>query len=465
MAWVLLVACGKGAPRDECTTVKDKVRPLIQGMMRDAGKPISDAKLEELLGEFCVPGEDRTLYDCVLKASDQAATATCLQSAFAEYAGATKRPPSRPDAAEPDAYVYTPPPIDAEPRPPVVAPGSTIPAIDPATLPVIEVPAVTGRGPETEVLAVDADADRLLVELATESLLMTPIDKRITGTFVAPNQTAAFSAVAKALGVESKPPMLKGKGVTITLRFARAPVEDLLRLFADVGRRNIVAPAGLGKVDIVVARAPWEAVLAAVAQHAGLEVKPAGATTYLVARGAQLPALRSGLSKRVSVHARSATVAEVLAAVRAVTPVPALGPCDVQVSFHLRGAPVAEVLRALEVLVKEPLVEATCPESTRPPHAIAALGTSSAFLPLDVPASPDSFAGYLARMQRVQMLLRKGTEWMAYIQHADGVYVMPNDPSHVYLHTYDSSQQPVIDRTGITFIDDYGRVVKLPLGR
>jgi hypothetical protein len=200
MRWVIaivaVIGCGGGAS-DDCTKIKDKVRPLLDGMAREAGKEIPEAKRDELLAEFCAMKDstesEKKLYRCLLDASDQPAAAACLQTEFEAYAKPSPRPARDaavavgvPDAAV-AAVVADAAVADAAPPKPAATP------VDPQSLPELAVPSgVTGKGPPVEVYAVDMDGDQLLEMLATDDLIALPANKRVTGRISAPSRQAGL---------------------------------------------------------------------------------------------------------------------------------------------------------------------------------------------------------------------------------------------------------------------------------
>ncbi|MBP6839691.1 MAG: hypothetical protein KA190_20500 [Kofleriaceae bacterium] len=367
-AAALGAGCGQ-AQGDRCQRFVERSRRVLEPMLAEAGKPSPPDLFAGMLdGCRAASADERAAIDCVVDAPDQAAVAACWQAEFADYAGtgvlrelrtklgrvrrrAELELELRPDAAPIDAA----PPVDARP-------ARTWPAaVDVAALPQLVAPGLDPGAPApVELVVVDLPAGLVWTVLRPDRapLLTAPDERRISARVRARDRAGAYALLAAHLGEAPPAWRPRGGGPAVDLRFAAAPVADLLRLVADVQRRSIVpAPGPLGAVDIVARRVPVGAVLAgllAVTGRRGLEV---GNTTYVVpADLAALPALPAVPAAAGGRLARltliGAHAADAVAALRAISPaelgvrLPCGGPTF---DLRLREVSPAEAVRALSV--------------------------------------------------------------------------------------------------------------------
>lgn len=86
-----LVACSKKAG-DDCQRFVDKSKPILEKMMKEAGKSVSDKDLAAFVDKCRKEPERKKdpIMACVLDAKDDAAVAACYGSALGDYAKASK---------------------------------------------------------------------------------------------------------------------------------------------------------------------------------------------------------------------------------------------------------------------------------------------------------------------------------------------------------------------------------------
>jgi hypothetical protein len=252
---------------------------------------------------------------------------------------------------------------------------AAIKPVDPDTLELWEPPPpVAGLHQRTpkhkpyDVYAAGMDGDRLITTVATGTLIILPVNKKVTAHVSGPDREAAYGVLSARLGFNAVPPKLKGKGASVDLRFASAPVVDLMRVLSDISHLNIVAPGDLPKVDIVVERQPWDGVLAEVIKVIGRSSKRFGNTEYVLPAGTKLPELpklaKAAAKLVLDLDVAGATTGQTLAVVRELTEVP-IGVCESSpFSLRLRHVTLPEALRAIEVASGTTLTAdgATCPK-------------------------------------------------------------------------------------------------------
>jgi hypothetical protein len=389
-----VVACG-GA-KDDCTQLEDKMRPVLEAMAKDAGKPWSH-DLDDALAEVCTPpksDDQKAFRACVIAASSQADAAACLAASFKSYAEANAKVDERARArrAELDAQQAKLAKIDkalADTRK-VLADATGVPAdaggvdaavaalppvvpVDPATLPLLAV-VDHDRGDETQVIAVDASADDLFMYLRppSEAMVARYTGKDITGQLVAPSRESAARSIAAVGGITPVPIASRTHAATVELDFGQAPQHDLFRLLAEILHINIVvAPAMLPDVDIVARRVSATDVLTALASFDGDTVVRQGVTSYIVPRGFKLPALAPRANELIELSVHGGTPQQAIAAIAAVAAVPLHSCATTKFSLRLHHTSVAEALRAIAVTSGATLeAAASCP--------IADLGTLGA---------------------------------------------------------------------------------------
>lgn len=377
---VLVAACGhKRTPAEECAEITRKVRPVIAKMGTDAGKPMSDAQLDEFSKGFCesgAAGEDEKKFKaCVLAASSDADTAACMKPLFEDYANASQKNATEIEAkrkefekqrddlekqrelqeapfrAMADAAV-----LDAAPK---------IPPVDLATLTAWPIPAGTkASGTKIDIYAADADADSVLglVWDRRTSLLVVANDKQITGKLEGTSMAEARAAVAAAADIKPVAVTFKGKGARVDLSFFDAPQRDLMPLFADVLKLNIVVSAkDLPDVDLVAQRAPADGVLDAIIALDGLTTKRFGNVLYVLPKQQMFPTLpREVPNVLVDLDVKNGTAAEAFAALRAVVPGLGDGACTgYPFDLRLRKVRLDEALRTILVTSTGTLLENT----------------------------------------------------------------------------------------------------------
>ena len=80
---VLAAACGK---KDDCQRLVDKMMPIMEGMAKEAGKPVTDADKAKFLAEC--RKDDKMKNDptmkCILDASGDDAVKACMKEAMGE---------------------------------------------------------------------------------------------------------------------------------------------------------------------------------------------------------------------------------------------------------------------------------------------------------------------------------------------------------------------------------------------
>ena len=114
---------------------------------------------------------------------------------------------------------------------------------------------------------------------------------------------------------------------------------DLLHVIAETLRINIVLPPGeLPLLDVVVRRAPADAVLDRIAAVSGFDIRRAGNTFFLVPHGttpaAPIPTHLKG--KTVTIDANDASASDALRAITALVPLDVHVACDAGTKLHLR---------------------------------------------------------------------------------------------------------------------------------
>jgi len=451
----VLVACGgKGDDRDPCIV---KLEPLKQP---GAGSACTG-----------VDAVSRAFRACVIAAVDVPGVAACLEP----LREATQpRPPA--DAA-----------VAADGAAPADAAAPATP-IDIATLGEIPVAADAKRRTPTDVFAVDAPVDQLVVELADRPWLLAVANGgRVTGRVNAPSRAAAADAIAGRAGMTLPATPPRGGGSRVDLTFAAAPQRDLLRLLADVMRTTVVAPGELKDVDIVARKIPAGAVLAALAELDGRTLTKHGGVTYLVPAGAALPELPSGAGRgKVTLQLLDATAADAMAALRAVTSYTG-GACGgAKLELRLRDVPVAEAARAIAVAAGVPLVtDARCPladdsgdlagarviaiaRSGDRHAAIVVRGTATklarvkAELSMDAVMSPlATFDAWVATLGRATAVIRTGGTWSALLETRDR---KPTSTAAVRASFLSDPPPPAeIDTTGVAYVMASGNRVLVPL--
>jgi hypothetical protein len=135
---------------------------------------------------------------------------------------------------------------------------------------------------------------------------------------------------------------------------------------ADVGRVDIVLVAELPKFDIMVHRAPWDAVLQTVIDLSGNEIT-GKSPRYIVPKDAKLPPLPT-LEQHdvIAIDVNDGTIAQALAAIRELVPDLSVGACEgKRFSLRLHPTPIAEVLRALSLASGAVLVPGKSCTSTK----------------------------------------------------------------------------------------------------
>ena len=99
--------------------------------------------------------------------------------------------------------------------------------------------------------------------------------------------TAAPAAAQPDGGKDACGPGTKWRGHTVDLDVKDAPIQDVFRLLADVGKVNVVVADDVaGKVTMRVKRVPWDQLLCTVAATKQLRVTVSG-SVYLVRRPAK----------------------------------------------------------------------------------------------------------------------------------------------------------------------------------
>ncbi|HEV7558785.1 MAG TPA: hypothetical protein VGO00_25110, partial [Kofleriaceae bacterium] len=410
--------------KDDCTQIKDKMRPVLEAMAKDAGKSWSH-ELDDALGEMCTPpktDEEKTFHACALAASSQADAAACMEPMFKSYAedGAKIEQRAKERRAQLDKQQAELAKVDkaiadtravlanatADAGVPADAAGAALPPpkpVDPTTLPLL---AVTDhdRGEETQIIAVDASADELFLYLrpASEPMLARYTGKDITGQLVAPSRESASRSIAAAGGITPVPIASRTHAATVDLSFRQAPQRDLFRLLADTLQVNIViAPGALPDVDIAVRRISGTDVMTALATLDSLAIVRQGTTNYLVPRGFKLPALAPRATEVIELSVYGGTPQQAIAAIAAIAPVP-LHSCDAtRFSLRLRHVSVAEALRAIAVASGTTLdASAHCPIAE-----VDKLGASPALVAI---AKSATKAGAVVVSGGVAGTLRKG---------------------------------------------------------
>jgi hypothetical protein len=479
----MIGACGGKA--DECTRIKDKVRPVLVKMAHDLDKPLGDREREEMLAELCAPAqsdEQKKVRECLLDADGQGETAACLGDAFEDYRSASARPEPR-DAAP------APPPPSPPPPPPRDAgvTGPTQPAIDVTTLPEWPVPPGTRAvGPATDVVAVDEVADRLLVPLWPAGSLIAPAaGTTMTGRVHARSRGEAFAAVAAQARFSALPIAIAGHAAAVDFEFAAAPQHDLVDVLGEVLKIQFVVAAGeLPNLDVRLHGQPADGVLAAIAKLDERALVRSGSITFFIGKDAKLPALPAVAGGKVDLVSHGASAAELVALLRAVADVPldACGGAPLWLSLH--GVPLADAVRAIEVAAGATLEKAgTCPvTATSDPHPdlagvqltgfASAGGKSAALLARDrarviapnakrgevgfeidgravpepgrIDPLPQDFDTWLARVQRVSSIVRWGPHSTVSVRLAGRSYPLvvidgrnfelPNPGATVELH-------------------------------
>ncbi len=490
LAGIALVA-GCGSRPDECTRIKDHVRPVLAAMARDAKK---GAIPESIVAELCTEPKtdaERTMRTCLVEASSDATTAACLEPELEAYRDgiAGTRPAPVPAAAPIDAAIS----IDA----------AVLPPVDPATLatwPVTD----RSRDVETEVIAVDAPADFLFSALWNKApFLALASGKPVSGRVVAPSRNSAALAMLAAAGVARRPVAAHGSGTSVTFSFGGAPQRDLFRIIADVLHANlVVAPGALPDVDLVFDHVPVDGVLGALAALDDLTVTHAGKTIYLLPKGAVLPPLAKLPGGVVSLAADNATVQIATGALAAVSAFPPS--CSTTaVSLRVTGVALAEAARALAIAAGEPLVPGDCPiaeAAVDPAKALLAAiatagdkraaiatvgGTPSLLRPsadvaienrqlsvkghevtshLDtfVPTERD-YGMWRASIVRTVAVIRIGKAWRAVLELASG-RAIPFDPTrHYELPDGLRAEEVEIGPSGVTITDPEGHEDLIPL--
>ncbi|MBA3539420.1 MAG: hypothetical protein H0T79_07300, partial [Deltaproteobacteria bacterium] len=380
-------------------------------------------------------------------------------------------------------------------------------------------------GPATEVYAVDAGVDRLLVEVAgRRDMLGLSVGKTVSGRLRAPSREAAFQALAATVGFDARPPRFKGRGASVSLSFANAPGMDLLRVLADVGRFNTVIRGTLPDFNIVAPRAPIDGVLANLLVVAKRTMETHGNMRYFLSPGEQLPALKKLKSADlITLDAKGATVGEVVAALRAVTSFPDGACANDRFSLRLTRAAPQELARALAFVSDTALapgtscamlpavspnlttdklvaiVSATPPRGGVPRRAAVfvnthgsyvvrgtdalkpaieignswvTIGTDSAQLhpPLTPPGAvvPDDRQSWVATLRRTSALFKYGTSWTAFVETLVGLHRV--DPTDRYSLEFEmpAGVKPVVALDGVRFTSADPAVtpsVHVPFGR
>ena len=518
MRWLAVVVVLLGCHKpDECTRLKQKVRPLIAGMAQAAHRPVSDAQLDQLSAEFCKPPaseSDRRLRQCLLEAADQPAAAACLQKEFEAYAGDVRHAGGRGDGGPADSPRLA---LDAGPRDAGTADAAAAPparaAVDPASLPEWPVPPhAGGGGPPTEIYAVDEDADRLMTSLWSKELLLAPAVKvRVTGRVKAASRAAALAALVAEVHFAPRVTKVAGHGPTVDFSFGGAPQADLFAVLADVMHLPIVAaPGELPDVDVSMRRVPAEGVLGALAALDGRTVVRAGHVAFLVEKGAKLPPLPELAATRVfDVTARDATAPEIVAALRAVIALP-IDVCGGSKIVHLRLAKItaAEAARALAVASGGTLQPSgTCtPKVTEKlpadladarlvvvvragPDRVAVVahagtdvlvrnpGTNDdgtlvvagypAVFPGGWQPPPQQLAAWLAQVRRTSSIVHEGSRWIAHVETATGHVLIDSTMRNLDLPLDLVGTKPTITPAGVELDDPRapGAKITIPLAR
>lgn len=521
----LAAGCGKAAPKtsaEECAALKDKVRPVLEAMARDEHKPLPRAKEDLALTAFCEPptrNEDKAFRTCLLEASGDRDVAACLLPAFEAYRKASVESREKitaiqakraADLAALDAKEAADqarirldtalPPTDA-------ASPDAAPAIDLAKVATLELTDHTpGKaGGETQLIAVDANADSVLVSLwpKEQSLLSAASGKQLTGQLVAPSTTAAAKTLATLEGITGVPIAKRGHGVTVDLRFAAAPQRDLFRLIAETAHVDIVAaPGALPDVDIVAKRLDALDILDALVALDHLQEIRVDRVIYLLPAGAKLPPLRTIAGGPTSLLVTRGTPRAALAALAADSPIP-LTSCDTTtLTLSVHRVPPAEAVRAVMIASRLtldgsdacPVPEATTAATTATVSAIATVGTKRVAViegatgaatlirpakdievgngyvtfkragsefslqarPDDPAVLPDTldYQPWLAELERTAYVIRVGTTWRAELVTKHGKPVRLDLAGDSYGIPFElRSTPPKIDAAGVTFQD------------
>lgn len=244
---------------------------------------------------------------------------------------------------------------------------------------------------ETFVYAADADADELLVALASWDLLMVATQKRITGRVKADAPMDAYATITAQLGVPERGITVPSANPTgaalVTVRTAAAPFVDVMNLIGDVGNVNIVLPPKpFPALNISQRGASWNGLLLATLLLVEQTRTISGNTHYIHEIDVKLPPLGKHPNVVVDLDARSATLGQAVAALASVTKLD-VGACSkTPVRLKLRKVKLAEAIRALEYASGEKLTKGgACPtrpleEMTSRPVASATSGTKRAFI-------------------------------------------------------------------------------------
>ena len=530
---LVLLVCACGGAKDDCAQIKDKMRPVLEAMAKDAGKSWSH-ELDEALADMCAPpktDEEKAFHACALAASSQADAAACLEPMFKSYADDSAKIEQRVKArrAQLDQQqadltkldksladtrkVLADATADAGVAADVaVAALPPLKPVDPTTLALLPV-TDHDRGEETQVIAVDSNADELFVHLrpASEPMLARAVGKDITGQLVAPSRASASRSVAAAAGITAVPIVSRTHAATLDVSFAKAPQRDMLRLIADTLRVNIViAPATLPDVDIQVRRVAATDVMSALASLDDLSIVHQGNTNYLVPRGFKLPALAPRATETIDLDVYAGTPQQAIAAIAAIAPVP-LHSCDTTpVSLGLRHVSVAEALRAIAVasgttldaaahcpiadvdkLGASPVLVATAKSATKAAAIVVSGGVAgtlrkggavdigrgfvefnhTSIVPAKLasiwvapPADDLDYAAWLGRLQRPRAVVRIGSRWMARVDTTDGRTISIYSDRNPGLPTDLMAYPPVIDPSGVELVGvDHHTKKRIPL--
>jgi len=258
------------------------------------------------------------------------------------------------------------------------------------SLPALDVPKGAPRGgAKISVAVADADASALLSILADQLLIAdpaTPVDVSGRLDKVAPG--AAAAAIAAAAGVTLPKPLRAGGTATVDLQFTHAPAADVLRILADVSRKNLVlATANAPTLTIHAKRVAALTAADAMAKQLGLDVTKHGTTWFLHPHDQAPDPELLAVPGAIAVDTNGAPLGALVGAIATLTQAKISAPCDSgTVSFRLRGAQIGDVLAAgalatgapISLLRDDPCVTpATDPEQLRAARLVAIVTSGS----------------------------------------------------------------------------------------
>lgn len=186
----------------------------------------------------------------------------------------------------------------------------------------------TKPGGSLVIHAVEADplAVRAALRLYDQPLVYVgPGPARLTGRIVARDARRTLAALERVSPGLGKPTRVArahqhGRGRKVSLEFYRADTHSVLRLLAEIGRINLVAPGELPRVSIQARNLPWDGVLKSIAAKAGRRMERIGMTVFMLPEGQRLPRVRAPRGRRVELRLERAWAAEAIGLLRQAVP-------------------------------------------------------------------------------------------------------------------------------------------------